>query len=502
MLWLALCLPGLPLEVFLRGLDSPTAETLLAVRQGSVLLDCTPAARARGIEPGTRPATALALLPELRVLERKPSLEAAALQQLACWAGQFTPSVSLQTSTRGPQGLLLEIAPSLQLFRGREALGEHVRQGLQAQGFVPRLACAPTPTGAWLMAQFRDGLVVEHEAALKRQLAEIPARLLDTLQGQLDALGALGVTHLRELLALPRAGLARRFGKELLEELDRASGRQPEPRAWFEAPAEFDTRLELMARVEHAEALLFAARRLLQQLQGWLAARQAATLQVLLDIEHEDRAPTSLELRLSSPDRDAERLTLLLREQLSRTQLSEPACGLRLRCPQVQSLSPPTQDLFPLPTSAREGLGRLVEKLQARLGPEQVQRLLLVEDPRPEYAGRLEALDGPPPEKPSHRATASPSPPALDILPGLPRPLWLLPRPVALQERNNRPFRNGPLSLLAGPERIETGWWDDRPVQRDYFIACDADELLLWIFRERLPAAELRHGWFLHGRFG
>nr|HPU52061.1 DNA polymerase Y family protein [Burkholderiaceae bacterium] len=84
----------------------------------------------------------------------------------------------------------------------------------------------------------------------------------------------------------------------------------------------------------------------------------------------------------------------------------------------------------------------------------------------------------------------------------LPRPLWMLEKPQALTERNNRPYSHGPLTLLAGPERIESGWWDSHLVQRDYFIASDESDMLLWIYRERLPEDGARHGWFLQGRFG
>jgi protein ImuB len=52
-------------------------------------------------------------------------------------------------------------------------------------------------------------------------------------------------------------------------------------------------------------------------------------------------------------------------------------------------------------------------------------------------------------------------------------------------------------TLLAGPERIESGWWDGGEVLRDYFIAQSRDTALLWIYRER----RLQGGWFLHGIF-
>ena len=88
---------------------------------------------------------------------------------------------------------------------------------------------------------------------------------------------------------------------------------------------------------------------------------------------------------------------------------------------------------------------------------------------------------------------------------GAVRPIWLLPEPVALRERQLRPLLDGrPLQLLCGPERIESGWWDAGLVERDYFIAQAEDGALVWIYRARLPmtAASAGTGWFLQGRFG
>ena len=86
----------------------------------------------------------------------------------------------------------------------------------------------------------------------------------------------------------------------------------------------------------------------------------------------------------------------------------------------------------------------------------------------------------------------------------LTRPVWLLPQPLALPERQSRPLLDGrPLQLLAGPQRIEAGWWDGMNAARDYFIAQAHDDALVWIYRARLPLAQQAgQGWFLHGRFG
>jgi len=513
MLWVAVHCHRLALDVFERGLEQP----LIAVCDRQQLLQVTAAAAALGLRPGMKRATALALAPALILAERNPAAERDALEQIATWTLQFSPCVSLQP----PDGILIEIEPSLRLFGGEQRLLDRLRQGIGQLGFALCMASAPTASGAWLMARWRDGASITHESQLHAQLAPLPLLQMDSAAPHLQTLAGIGARTFGDLARLPRAGLARRFGKTLLAELDTALGRLPEPRRWFEAPPRFDVRLELPSQVEHAEALLFAARRLLLQLCGWLTARHAVAQHAVITGEHDsDRhahAATRIELRLSQPSRDPERLLGVLRERLAVTRLPAPVHTLRLSCERISPLAGTHGELFPVPASGTEALGRLVERLQARLGREQVQRLVLAADHRPEAAYRIEPL--------SHLAQpASPArsanPAAHDAaagdhargLPGIPRPLWLLQHPVPLHERNDRPWWQGPLTLLAGPERIEGGWWDGHLVQRDYFVAESETAGWLWIYRTRASEAaasgdasrngEPTGGWFLQGVFG
>jgi len=482
--WIAVHCHRLALDRALRGHDG---DLPLALCDRLQVLQASQAARALGIHPGMRRATALSLAAGLSLIEHDPLLERAALEQVATWLAQFTPGTSLQP----PDGVLLDIEPSLRLFGGRDRLLARIREGLAAMGFEARLADAPTATAAWLLARWQDGASIAHESLLAARLAPLPVALLDSAAAHRDALAAIGVHHLGDLARLPRAGLARRYGPALLAEIDTALGRQADPRLWFRPAEQFSARLELLARVEHAEALLFGARRLLLQLAGWLAARQAATREVLLTGAHDGgrhaRPPTRIELRLAQPSRDPDRLLGVLRERLAAVRLPAPVLTLQLDCTQVVTLPHRCGELFPVPDSDAEGLARLIERLQARLGRSQVQRLLLSADHRPEAAYRAEPVD---------RPARSPELP----LPGLPRPLWLLEQPVPLPERQQRPWWQGPLTLLAGPERIETGWWDGHLVQRDYFIAEGEGTGWVWIFRTRSSGAD--SGWFLQGVFG
>ena len=85
---------------------------------------------------------------------------------------------------------------------------------------------------------------------VQQLLDRAPVWLLGPGREHWEALQDMGLHTLADLRALPRAGLARRFGAGLLDELDRARGRQADPRRWLEWPATFDSRLELFARAE------------------------------------------------------------------------------------------------------------------------------------------------------------------------------------------------------------------------------------------------------------
>jgi protein ImuB len=447
-----------------------------------------PVARAKGLAPRQPVATAFALCPELILFERDAADEQKALEEAALAALRFTPSV---TFTSG--GVLMEVAASLRLFGGQEALLEKIQQAFKDLGLKTALGIAPTAKGACLLAlAAKPGTVRSaRPAELKAQLDALPVRLLTCAQDHLPVLTGIGCTRLGDLEGLPRAGLARRFGPALLAELDQAYGKRPEPQVWFCAPERFAARLELIARVESTEALLFAVRRLTTQLAGWLVARHVALSQLTLTLHHAAwgrlaQAQTPVIVRLSQPCRDPQHLEGLLRERCNALVLTAPVEELSLAADELTLAAVPNQELFPTPQSEALTLERLVEKLRARLGPDAVQQVESRADHRPERAWR-------------HGLSRS-TPHALLPTTLAPRPTWLLKIPKPLPIREHRPCHDGPLALLAGPERIEAGWWDDAPITRDYYIAENPLGQLLWIYRERKAPSETS-AWFLHGLF-
>lgn len=480
MLWLALHLPRLPLDIFRRSTEDTTPGTDANVQipfavssNGSrpvvLLPDAT--ARGQGVRAGMSLSAAYALAPELRVRARDTALEAETLETLALWAEQFTPSLSLEF----PDSLLLEIGGCLRLFDGLDALLDRVRQGLHDLGFDALLASAPTPSGALLLARSGLELQVPDEETLRRRIGQLPVESLDASPRIVDALRRLGLRTLHECLQLPRDGLARRFGPELVDHLDRATGRMPDPRKPFVPPPDFTSRLVLPVPVPHVEQVLFGAKRLVTELAGFLLGRGAGVTRFTCSLEHEEMPATHVDIELSMPSRDPSHLGLLLREHLSRRQLPAPVEAIGLRCTETMQLAPRNFSFFTSRSDTTEERITLVERLRARLGRASVHGLVLVPEHRPELAFR-EAEPG----------TSSTYHPEKE------RPLWLLHVP--------RPVDPAGLQLLDGPERIESGWWDGNDIRRDYYTALDHKTSRLWVYRETDRRAESEH-WFVHGVF-
>lgn len=474
LLWLALDLPRLPLEAH-TGL--PGSSAVVATAR---VVACDDLALAAGVVPGMGVAAARAMAPQLAVTLRDVARETAALEALACWAGGFTPRIVLAP----PQALLLEIGGCLRYFGGVENIVAAALAGIAAQGFRVQAAVAPTPQAALWLAQAKVAAICLDAAMIEAALDALPLAPLDLPQAAQERLVNFGARRLGDARRLPRAGLARRIGATTVALLARAYGESPDPRPDFIFSEHFAQALEFPAPVANAGALLFAARRLTAALAGWLAARQAGIASCTLHLCHHGREATVVELRFAAATRDAARFERVLRERLERLALAAPVESLRLAAAAVESLPGRSGTLFEGGNDGGEGLAALVERLRARLGETHVHGIAAVADHRPECATR------PVPEAKASAATASG-----------PRPFWLLAVPEALTERAGRPWRHGPLRLLTGPERIESGWWDGGEgagdARRDYFVALTADARWAWVFRELCAPG----GWFLHGWF-
>ena len=463
-----------------------------------------------------------------------------ALQALGWWALQFTPRVA-QTA----DAVVFEVSDSDRLFGGRQQLIEQVLASSLCLGPVK---VAQAPTSLLALAQLQLDPADYHGPD------RLPLATLPEAREHLPTLKRLGCTLWGDLRALPRGGVARRFGAGLLDGLDRAYGLKPEVYTWLQVPEVFDVPLELFAQVETAPALMFAAHRLLSQLRIWLQSRQRGIIAMELVWEMDARRNTAthgqLLIRTAEPTRDMQHMQRLLAENLARITLPAPVLYLRLRSVETAPMPGVSDSLLPDELLDGDSLNHLLERLSARLGKEHVLQVVPYADHRPEHMqiwldfysggqgkkgvrGKAQSL---------HNSSGKPCIPEAGVLAkkhktqiasnpgmdGLLYPTWLLTVPLKLAVRDNRPLYQGPLALLAGPQRLEAAWWDVAHVQparagsgkplavlRDYFLARSEQAGLLWIYRERLTGAQQEAAlankpangqeasyWYLQGLFG
>jgi protein ImuB len=486
-LWACLDIPTLAVDVFARAWSADDHARPFVVSSGGHyprVVGMNDAAARAGIRRDQLISAAFALAPGMVTRDRNPLAESEALAQIAQALLAFTPTASLAP----PHAVLADIGGSVRLFGGLRRLVGRMLHAVREAGFEPALGLAPTPTAALLLARAGITRPVLHADALPAALQKLPLPLTDLDAAVLELLSSAGITTFGALATLPRAALARRCGEAVVDCVDRALCRVPDPRMPYVPPPRFQARLPLPAAVDDTQALGFALNRLVQQLAHWLTGRGLGVTRLALTLVHEHyvRArgipSTKVTFALGAPARVPGHLNGVLRERIARVALPAPVEALALTSEETAPLAGRNLGLLP-GDEARRVEVPLLERLRARLGDEAVTLLAARAEHRPELAQEESAV--------APRAQASAASASLP-----PRPLWLLEQPEPIgHKREAKPW-----VLRDGPERIESGWWDGRDLRRDYFVAATPDDALMWIYRDHRYGVDDGE-WFVHGIF-
>jgi protein ImuB len=474
MLWLCISLPQLPLE----ALQPDTSENITVITDCEsntrYVICCNDAAERGSLKVGMNYTMALAIHCNITMLERKHLAERASLERLAAWAYQFSSTVIIGEAPTEPRrartaALWLEIGASLKLFGGFRALIERLETELEQLRYSYRLGIAPTMEGAALLARADIRVALTTTQALQMRIHKLCVTQLALAPEITQQLHTVGIRTIGATLDLPRDAIARRFGPQTSNYLDRLVGLAPDPRPSYQLPHRYDAKFEFGFEIGNTEALLFPLRRMLCEFAGFLIARDTAVQRFRLVFAHRECDPTELSIGMSIPERNQEKFFSLVREQLERIALPAPTIELELHANELGSPTGLQNDLLNGSLEQAEDLSHTIDRLVARLGEDHVRIVLTAADHRPESSWRSVAY--------GEKSSTS----------GFPtRPLWLLPEPMPLQ--------NCGIPTDGRPERIESGWWDDKDVQRDYYVVRTNEGTHLWIFKDLRDSS-----WHLHG---
>ncbi len=237
-------------------------------------------------------------------------------------------------------------------------------------------------------------------------------------------------------------------------------------------------------------------------LATFLVARDGGVQRFALILGHERGASTRINIGLLAPRCDAASLFELARARLERIALPAAVHALALRADDLPPLCPLHRDLFDTSRAEKLDWPMLAERLRARLGDASLHGLRCVADHRPGQAWQFGPVISEISKKDHAYSTVSARSSrrvasgdgGCDLsmqseIHASTRPFWLLRRLI--------PLHAGPARVLAGPERIESGWWDDRDQRRDYYVVETRLGQRGWAF---VPAGSTTD-WMLHGWF-
>jgi protein ImuB len=481
----SLWFPRLPSERVVRAhpIDAPFA--LIQHQGNSDRIYClNTQAEQMGLHRGMGFSDARAFCPGLRSSPADPQADQHFLRILARWAGRYCPWVGLE----GADGLVLNVAGSAHLFGGEAAMLGDMRLRLTRAGMTLRIGLADTRGAAWGLAHFGENITAA--GVTRGQIAPLPVAALRLEEKTVIALQRLGVLRIADLIALPRATVTRRFGKEVLQRLDQALGDLPEEISPLRAPTHYGVRMTLPEPIGLSADVMAGTERLLEQLCTKLKRGEKGARVLQLTLRRVDQASQQVELRLARPLRDAVRILPLFERGVGQVDAGYGIDQLRLEATQVEPL--PVQQMSHVGNQHKDRLDDLITRIGTRIGLENVQRFLPADSHIPERSFII--------------APAAYSTPAGPWVAQRPRPLRLFP-PEAIAGTGARPperFRWRRMSFAigwaTGPERIAPEWWlaDEnwRSGLRDYWKVDTRQGRRLWLFY-----TPQKPGWFVQGEF-
>lgn len=479
------------------------ADSIEAALRLSAVND--PAARL-GLKPGMPLADVRAMYPRIVVVQADAEADRRLLEAVADWTDRYTPLVGVDP----PDGLVLDITGCAHLFGGETAMARDLVSRLVHQGLQVRAAVADTVGCAWGVARYGDDLVVVPRGETEAAILPLPLAALRINPEILAKLATMGLKHVTDLAARPRAPFTARFGSELLQRLDQAldrldepiTPRLPLPSAMAERrfPDPIAREADVLGTIQH----------LAHELGRVLERRGEGVRLIALALFRADGKVHRLEIGTGAPLRDAVHIRRLFEDRFAALgDACDPGFGfdmIRLSA-LVTERSNPVQNGFSGRQPSEE-LAHLIDRLGARFGLRRVTRLVPQDTHIPEYA--VAAV-------PAHAIRQGVDAPAAleqDTL-GAARPIRLFERPQPIEVTAEVP--DGPpvqfnwrctryqVIHAEGPERIAMEWWrDDRgnKLTRDYFRVESKAGARVWLYREGLFSREIQKPrWYLHGVF-
>lgn len=442
-------------------------------------------AEAGGLHRGMSLSEARAFCPALQSAPADPMQDARMLDMLRRWATRYCPWVGVE----GKDGLTLDTTGASHLWGDEPTMLADMRGRLERAGFAVRIGLADTRGAAWALARHGEGIAMPGESLAALEALPVAGLRLD--EDTSIALQRLGLRTIGALAGAPRAPLARRFGRELLQRLDQATGAQREAITPLADPPHYAARLTLPEPIGLTADVMAGTARLLEALCRRLRAQESGARTLRLSLRRVDRQSLSVDLRLAAAMRDPARILPLFVRGVEGIDAGFGIDQLRLEATRVEPL--PIRQTSPM-SETTDRLDDLITRIGTRIGLDNILRFLPADSHIPERSFVMAPAAGTQARSDWHAPR--------------PRPLQLFP-PEPIAGQGAAPparFRWRRMRLTTarttGPERIAPEWWVDvddhdwRSGLRDYWRVETHQGRRLWLFHTPQDP-----GWFVQGEF-
>lgn len=492
-------LPALPLQLVWRSEPDLRREAVVIIDddrpQGAVLWACE-RARAAGVLPGQRYATALGLHRGLRARVVPPEQIEAAITELRAALHALSPRVE-----PGDPGVfwldgdgLDRVFPDVRGPHG-QAWGMAIMQAIVGVGFTGAVVVGFSRFATYAIARAtRTGVTVLRSDADERTAASaVPLARLDIEPKLRDSLARLGVTTLGQMVRLPGGGILERFGRDAHRLYQLAAGERWDPLVPMAPPEAPDEHVVLDDDETDVERLVFFLKSAIDRLVDRLAARGRAL--TALHVELTLRANVGhTELRSdcikpAAPTLDGRSLVRLVHLRLTSMPPSAPVNAARVWADDVAATREQLAMFAQKPRRDLRAANEALARVRAELGDDAVVRAVLREGHLPEASFGWERLR--------------------DVVPAQPKPtrvrplvrrLFAKPQLLPPQARQVRDdgwllsgLEHGAVVRILGPYVVSGGWWQQE-IHREYHFAETRRGDCLWVYYDRN-----RRRWFCQG---
>lgn len=460
--WLYLYFPQLQLDQYLASIESANGEsTIVFNNEINEVIQCSKGARKLGIKIGMGLAEASVIYAKTTILPYSPKCEEDCLLHVATQLYNIASDIVLEP----PSGIAINLSPLVRYYQGQDNFIALCHRTLHNNQVTVQFASGATIEIAQVLANASQNTVYRNNQQAFIALCHCQIALTSLPCKQVEQLHRAGIRTIKQLLDIPLEELGKRFPNTLISYVLALKGVKSSPRKTFHPSREFQQYIELPFDLEETVRVNHYLTKPLKQCCEYLFKRGRVTDELEIQLYQRESTPLCISIKSGTPHYHPIDWQALIELKLEQATLNSPITALSLACKRSFEFNGENLSLLESGYS-QQAENILYGKLLAKLGDSNVESPRCINDHRLEYSS-------------DEHTDATLSTHSI-------QPAWLLQPPTPLSVETH---------IVYGPERLQTGWWDEQPVTRDYFIAVTAQGQRLWVFRDKALQ------WFIHGYF-